>query len=102
MSNCLEGVGLAIKNFRHKGLKRFYQNGDCSLIRSDLRDKVEIVLSLLDTAESPEELRTYHYRLHKLKGDRKNYWAVTVKSNWRIVFRFENKNVYDVEMIDYH
>lgn len=93
---------MAIENFRHKGLKRFYQNGDHSLIRSDLRDKVKTVLGLLDAAESPEELRTPRYRLHKLKGDRKNYWAVTVKSNWRIVFRFENGNAYDVEMIDYH
>ena len=42
------------------------------------------------------------YRLHMLKGDRKGYWSVTVKNNWRIIFRFEREDVYDVELIDYH
>lgn len=42
------------------------------------------------------------YRLHALKGDRKGYWSVTVSGNWRIVFRFGDGDVHDVELIDYH
>lgn len=93
---------LMIKSFRHKGLKRFHERDDRSLVRPDLRKQVQSVLSLLDAADSPEGMRVAKHKLHKLKGDRKNYWSVTVNRNWRIIFRFENGNAYDVEMIDYH
>jgi len=91
-----------IRSFRHRGLKRFYERGDRSLIRSDLQDRVEVMLAQLDVASTPEAMRLPHYRLHPLKGKRKGYWAVTVKANWRIIFRFAGEDVYDVELIDYH
>ena len=47
-------------------------------------------------------MRLPRYRLHALKGNLKGYWSVTVKANWRIIFRFEAGDVYDVELIDYH
>jgi len=40
--------------------------------------------------------------LHKLKGDRKGYWAMNVNGPWRIVFRFEDGDAHDVEIVDYH
>ena len=91
-----------IRSFRHRGLKRLYEHDDRSLIGPDLRDRVEIILAQLDVAGFPEAMRLPHYRLHALKGDRKGYWSVTVKANWRIIFRFEGEDVYDVELIDYH
>jgi proteic killer suppression protein len=42
------------------------------------------------------------YRLHPLKGDLKGFWSVTVRANWRIIFRFEENDAFDVELIDYH
>ena len=47
-------------------------------------------------------MRLPRYRLHALKGELKGYWSVTVKANWRIIFRFDGGDVYDVELIDYH
>ncbi len=91
-----------IRSFRHRGIKRFYERGDRSLIRPDLHDRVEVMLAQLDVARSPEAMRLPHYRLHALKGKLKDYWSVTVKTNWRIIFRFEDEDVYDVELIDYH
>ena len=91
-----------IRSFRHRGLKRFFERGDRSLIRPDLQDRVEVMLAQLDVASSPEAMRIPNYRLHALKGDLKSYWSVTVKTNWRIIFRFEGEDVYDVELIDYH
>ncbi len=91
-----------IRSFRHRGLKRFYERGDRSLIRPDLHDRVEAMPAQLDVAGSPEAMRLPHYRLHALKGGRKGCWSVTVKANWRLVFRFENADVHDVELIDYH
>ena len=91
-----------IRSFRHRGLKRFFERGDRSLIRPDLQDRVEVMLAQLDVASSPEAMRIPNYRLHALKGELKGYWSVTVKTNWRIIFRFEGEDVYDVELIDYH
>ena len=91
-----------IRSFHHRGLKRFFEHGDRSLIRSDLQARVEAMLAQLDVAGSPEAMRIPNYRLHALKGDLKGYWSVTVKTNWRIIFRFEDEDVYDVELIDYH
>ena len=91
-----------IRSFRHRGLKRFYERGDRSLIRPDLHDRVEAMLAQLDVASSPNAMRLPHYRLHALKGKLKGYWSVTVKANWRIIFRFEGEDVHEVELIDYH
>lgn len=41
-------------------------------------------------------------RLHPLRGDRFGYWAMRVSGNWRIVFRFEDGDVWDVDLVDYH
>ncbi len=91
-----------IKSFRHRGLKRFFERDDHSLIRTDMQDRVEAMLAQLDVASSAEAMRIPNYRLHALKGEMKGYWSITVKSNWRIIFRFEGEDVYDVELIDYH
>ena len=60
------------------------------------------MLAQLDVASSPEAMRIPNYRRHALKGDLKGYWSVTVKTNWRIIFRFGDEDVHDVELIDYH
>jgi toxin HigB-1 len=40
--------------------------------------------------------------LHKLKGERRNQWAMTVNERWRICFEFRKGDAYDVEIVDYH
>ncbi len=40
--------------------------------------------------------------LHKLKGDRKGRWAMTINRRWRICFEFRNGDAYEVEIVDYH
>lgn len=42
------------------------------------------------------------FRLHSLKGDLKGFYSVTVRANWRIIFRFENGDAFDVDFVDYH
>lgn len=91
-----------IRSFRHRGLKRLYERGDASGIRPDLLDKVRTTLARLDAAQSVEGMRVPALRLHALKGDLKGCYAVTVKANWRITFRFEGGEAHDVELIDYH
>ncbi len=41
-------------------------------------------------------------RLEKLKGKRKDFYSIRINDQWRIVFRWENNNAYEVEILDYH
>ena len=91
-----------IRSFKHRGLKRLYEREDRSGIRPDLLETVERILSVLDNAVTPQALNIPRYRLHRLKGDLKDFWSVTVRANWRIVFRFEGTDAFDVELVDYH
>jgi toxin HigB-1 len=91
-----------IRSFKHRGLKRLYERGDRSGIRHDLLDSVEDILARLDDAETPQAMNLPGYRLHPLKGSLQDVWSVTVRANWRIVFRFEGANAFDVELTDYH
>jgi len=93
---------LVIRSLIHRGLKRLYERDDRSGIRPDLLETVERILTVLDSATAPQALDIPRYRLHQLKGDLKGFWSVTVRANWRIVFRFEEEDACDVELIDYH
>ena len=68
-----------IKTFKHRGLKRLYERGDGSGIRPDLLETVERILTILDSAASPQALDIPRYRLHPLKGDLRGFWSVTVR-----------------------
>jgi proteic killer suppression protein len=63
---------------------------------------VEDILARLDDAGTPQAMNLPGYRLHPLKGGLRGFWSVTVRANWRIIFRFEEDDVFDVELIDYH
>lgn len=91
-----------IRSFKHRGLKRLYERGDRSGVRPDILDTVERILTVLDSAATPQALDLPRFRLHPLKGDLKGFWSVTVRANWRIVFRFAGEHAFDVELIDYH
>src|ERR1700679_598212 len=93
---------LMVRSFKHRGLKRLYERGDRSGIRPDLVDTVQEILTVLDSATTPQELDLPGYRLHPLKGDLRGFWSVTVRANWRIVFRFIGVDAFDMELIDYH
>ncbi len=90
-----------IRSFRHRGLKRLYERGDRRRLPPEMVDRIEEVLTLLDVAQSVHELDLPHFRLHALSGNRTGQWAVTVRANWRIVFRFDDEPE-DVDFLDYH
>lgn len=91
-----------IESFRHKGLQRLYEDDDRRKLPADMVDRIRRVLGALDAATTIEALNQPTLRLHMLKGDLKGFWAVTVRANWRIIFRFANGKVFDVDLIDYH
>ena len=59
-------------------------------------------MTLLDAADTPQALDLPGYRLHPLKGELRGFWSLTVRANWRIIFRFEGGDAWDVELTDYH
>lgn len=91
-----------IKSLRHRGLRRLFENGDAVGINPALLKRVEDILTVLDAAETSADLNLPGYRLHPLKGDLKGLWSITVSGNWRVVFRFEGGNAFDVDLTDYH
>lgn len=91
-----------IQNFRHKGLKRLFEDGEAKGIQADHLEKIENILAVLDRAASPKDMDLPGFKLHPLKGKWKEFHGVTVRANWRVVFRFEEGNACDVELIDYH
>lgn len=91
-----------IRSFRHRGLKRLYERGDPGGIGADLLDRVNLALADLDAASKPRDIDLPGYRLHPLKGNLKGVWSISISGNWRIVFRFEDGDAHDVDLIDYH
>lgn len=80
----------------------FYQKGDSSKLPASQLGKISLVLTLLDAASIPEEMDFPGSGLHKLSGELKDFWAVKINANYRIIFRFEGKDVTDVDYLDYH
>jgi toxin HigB-1 len=91
-----------IRSFKDRRLKRLYETGDRSRLAPELVERIAVILAALDTAARVEQLALPTLRLHTLKGDLKGFWSVTVRANWRIIFRFESGDAFDVELIDYH
>lgn len=91
-----------IKSFRHKGLKRLYEKDDSRGINPNHLRKVKRILANLDVAETIDHMRLPGYRLHELHGDLKGYFAVDVSGNWRIVFKYEDGDASDIDLMDYH
>lgn len=91
-----------IKSWKHKGLRNFYLAGDKSGIIFEHRRRLQVILQLLDAACKAEQLDVPGFRFHKLKGDLKNFYSVTVRANWRIIFQFENEDAILVDYLDYH
>ena len=64
--------------------------------------KLRQILGVLQAAETIEALRLPTFGLHPLKGELRGFWAVTVRANWRVIFRFEDGKASDVDLVDYH
>ena len=64
--------------------------------------KLRVQLTALHAAKRPQDLTAPSWRRHALKGDRKDYYAIVVNGNWRVVFRFTGTDVELVDYLDYH
>ena len=91
-----------IRSIRHKDLKRLCQDDDPRGVIADHSDKLRRILARLEVAKVLSDMDLPGYRLHALKGELLGFYAVTVRANWRVVFRFERGEASDVDYVDYH
>ena len=91
-----------IKSFHCKDTQALLE-GKCPRKLKAIATIAERKLQMLDNACALEDLRTPPgNRLEALRGNLKGFWSVRINDQWRICFRFENGNAFDVEIIDYH
>jgi len=91
-----------IRSFRHKGRQGFYEEDSAKGLSAGLVPKIGRILALLDVATQPEAMNLPGYRLHPLKGNLAGVWSVTVNRNWRIIFRLEGGDAWEVDLLDFH
>ena len=90
-----------IRTIRHKGLKRLFEHDDPSGVNPEHVGKLRNILATLHAAPTVAHMDLPGFRLHPLKGERKGFWAVTVRANWRVIFRFDG-GADEVDYVDYH
>jgi len=91
-----------IRTIKHRGLKRLHESDNTSGVLSQYVPKIRRIIFALDNAADIGELDLPGFRLHSLSGNLKGFWSITVSGNWRIIFRFEKSDVFDVDLVDYH
>jgi proteic killer suppression protein len=91
-----------IQSFQHKGLKLLFEEDDHRKVNAEYVDRLKLILFTLNMAGIVEDMNQPTFRLHPLKGNLYGFWAVTVRANWRVIFRFADGHAYDVNLIDYH
>lgn len=91
-----------IRSIRHKGLRRLYEDDDSRGVIAEHVIKLRDILARLDAAGRVDDLDVAGFRLHPLKGELRGFWAITVRANWRVVFRMRDGDVFDLDYADYH
>jgi proteic killer suppression protein len=91
-----------IRSIRHKGLRRLYEDDDPRGVPAEQVERLRDILIRLDHAETVADMDLAGLKLHALKGELNGFWAVTVRANWRVVFRFTDSDAFNVDYLDYH
>jgi proteic killer suppression protein len=92
-----------IRSWRNAATRKVWEGEQPNQFRGlDFDHAIDLLLAL-NVAKSLNDLSPLKsVGLHKLKGDRKNQWAMTVNQRWRICFEFSKGDAFNVEIVDYH
>jgi len=92
-----------IRSFKDKETQKLFMGRRSRAVSGQAVRRAQLKLAQLDQVESVEELKIPPgNRLHALGGDREGQWAISINEQYRICFRFESGDAYDVEATDYH
>ena len=84
-----------------QGTETAFEQDDPSGVDPEHVGKLRNILATLHAARTVTHMDLPGFRLHPLKGAAKGFWAVTVRANWRVIFRFDG-DAEDVDYVDYH
>ena len=94
---------MAIRNFRHRGLERLFVDDTTGGVSPAMAPKIKRILFALANASDVSDMAVFPgWRLHPLSGTWSGFWSLTVTGNWRLIFRFEDGDAWDVDLVDYH
>lgn len=92
-----------IKSFADRRTQDLYEKGSARRFPPDVGARAARKLEYADLATGLDDLRVPPgNRLHALKGDRQGQYAISINDQWRICFRFQDRDAYEVEVCDYH
>ena len=91
-----------VRSIRHKGLKRLHEDDDPRGVIAEHVIKLRDILARLNAARTVADMDLPGFRLHPLKGELKGFHGVTVRANWRVIFRFADRDAFDLDYLDYH
>jgi toxin HigB-1 len=92
-----------IVNFSNKGLKVFYEKGETRKLNPLHIDRIRNILARLNAAKDIRDMNYPGSNLHILKAPPvRGFYSVNVSGNYRIVFRFDNGDAYDIDYLDTH
>ena len=91
-----------IESIRHKGLREFFTCGSMAGVQAKHAARLRLILARLNAAREPKDMDLPGLRLHKMSGNLEGFLSVEVSGNWRVIFRFEGQDVFDVDYLDYH
>lgn len=91
-----------IRNFKHKGLGKFFETGSTAGIQAAHSNRLRLILGRLHAATTPKDMALPGLRLHELVGNRSGTWSVTVSGNWRVTFIFVGEDAEIINYEDYH
>lgn len=96
---------MKLRDFAHKGLKRLYEEDNAKGVPASAADKLRKMLAFLDAMVDEEELFLVPaWKAHKLTGDRKCTWSLSVTGNLRFTFRIDlaEREIYVLNLEYYH
>ncbi|HEU5291095.1 MAG TPA: type II toxin-antitoxin system RelE/ParE family toxin [Cyclobacteriaceae bacterium] len=94
---------MAIVSFSHKALREFFERGDGRKINPHHLSKIRTILARLNSAKDLRDMNYPGSNLHPLKKPPyAGFYSVNVSGNFRIIFRFEVGDAYDVNYLDTH
>ena len=96
---------MIVRSIRHRGLRLLFENNSSRLLKQDLVERVRGIVTALSLAETMERFVSEAapgWRVHRLSGERRNEWSVSVSANWRITFEERGGMIERLNLEDYH
>jgi toxin HigB-1 len=91
-----------IQTITHKGLRLYFEKGNGSKLPAEYLKKIALILDALDATASEDDIKSLGGGIHRLTASYAGFWSIKVSPNYRIVFRYDKGDIFDVDYVDYH